>query len=80
MWTLYGHSKRQIGVLGLSLKLSRTFGDFSNDPRAGPLEIFGGAKRYVCTPKFLDGGATAPPAPPLPPPLWWTSWSLLILA
>ena len=23
---------------------------------------FGGAKRYVCTPKFLDGDATAPPS------------------
>ena len=59
----------QIGVLGLSLRLSRNIGDLPNGPRAGLLKIFGGAKRYVCSPTFSDGGAAAPPAPPLPPPL-----------
>ena len=58
----------QIGVVGLSLKLSRTIGDFPKDHVQGPLEIFGGEKRYFCTTKFLYGGATAPPGTPLPPP------------
>ena len=48
-------------ALGLSHKLSRTIGDFPNDPHVEPLEIFWGAKRYVYTPKLLDGSATAPP-------------------
>ena len=80
VWTRYGHSKCEIGVLGLSVKLFRTIGDFPNDPMQSPIEILGGAKMYVCTHKFLDVVQLHPPAPPLPPPLWWTSWSLLILA
>ena len=60
MWTL----RCQIGVLGLSLKLSRNIGDLPNGPRASSLKAFGGAKRYVCSPKFSDGGAAAHPAPP----------------
>ena len=42
----------QIGVLGLSLKLSRKIGDFPNDPVQGPLEIFGVQKDMFAPPSF----------------------------
>ena len=58
----------QIGVLGLSIKLSREAGDLPNDDRVGSLKIFGGVKMCLLL-QVLDWEATAPPAPPLPPPL-----------
>ena len=33
----------------------------------GLFKIFGHTKRYVCTPRFLDGGAIAITSPILPP-------------
>ena len=75
MWTL----RCQIGVLGLSVKFSRNIGDLPNGPRAAPPHVFGGAKGYVCSPKFSDGGAAAHPASPLPPPSSRQMASLLIL-
>ena len=76
MWTL----RCQIGVLGLSLKLSRNIGDLPNGPRAAPnANVFGVAKGYVCSTKFSDGGAAAHPASPLPPPSSRQMASLLIL-
>ena len=45
----------QIGVVGLSLKLSRTIGDFPKDHVQGPLEILGAKKDIFATPSFCMG-------------------------
>ena len=67
MWTM----RCTISALVLSLKLSMKNVNLPNGARAGTLRIFTMAitKRYVCSHKFSDQGATAAPAPPLPPPL-----------
>ena len=47
----------EIGILGLSIKLSRTIRDFPNDPHAGPSQHFlGGEQKYILAPpKFCMG-------------------------
>ena len=51
MWTL----RCQVGVLGLSLKLSRNIDYLPKGPCASPLKIFGGERHMFAPPSFQMG-------------------------
>ena len=57
MWTL---CVVKIGVLGLSLRLSRNIGDLPNGPRAGLLKFFLEQRDMFAPPRFQMGTSCSP--------------------